>query len=320
MVAIAAGDLHLSHRAPLARSAEKDWYRAMRRPLEELSYLAGLHRVPVLLAGDIFHDGWRVDKCPPELINFALDYLPLECYAVPGQHDLPHHRLGDMHRSAFATLVKCGRVKYLSPSSPEYTDRMVLHGFPWGTPILPCDTPPKTFAVRVAVVHRMIWAGVKRPFPGAPHQENLSNSKKQLRGYDVAVFGDNHKGFVVNRAWGRVSVANCGAFMRRTMAEKEYRPFCVLINEDGTVTEHFFDTSKDKFIGAGEVLEEVENLGHFWDAETVREFVADLETLAADAGLDFQKELKRAAAHKSVKPRVRRIIVEVLAQSRRNET
>ena len=40
VLAILCSDIHLSHNAPVARSAEPDWYIAMKRPLDEIADLA----------------------------------------------------------------------------------------------------------------------------------------------------------------------------------------------------------------------------------------------------------------------------------------
>src|SRR5262245_60331644 len=97
-VAIVASDLHLSHKAPSAR-AEKDWYEVMTEHLTELNQLKYKLKVTVLYAGDIF-DTW---DSPAELINFALLYLP-RGYAIAGQHDLPHHQMSSIEKSALFTL------------------------------------------------------------------------------------------------------------------------------------------------------------------------------------------------------------------------
>ena len=47
VIAILCSDLHLSHVAPVARSAENNWYAAMARALQELRELAEEHDVPV---------------------------------------------------------------------------------------------------------------------------------------------------------------------------------------------------------------------------------------------------------------------------------
>src|SRR4051812_12555947 len=61
-------DIHLSHKPPIARSAEPCWYSAMQRQLDELRSVALELDVPIFVAGDIF-DRWNP---PPELINFAI--------------------------------------------------------------------------------------------------------------------------------------------------------------------------------------------------------------------------------------------------------
>ena len=110
VIAIVCSDIHLSHKPPLARSGEPDWYVAMARPLNELRGLHSDYGVPVVIAGDIF-DRWN---SPPELIRFALDNLPKGAWVIPGQHDLPYHDYGALNRSALGVLIKADWVPNLS--------------------------------------------------------------------------------------------------------------------------------------------------------------------------------------------------------------
>ena len=112
VIALLVGDIHLSAKAPLCRAKEPDWFEAMARPLMELVDLQkqigkesdGIP--PILCAGDVF-DRWN---SPPELINFALEYLPPQMYSIPGQHDLPNHNYNEIDRSAYWTLVAANKI------------------------------------------------------------------------------------------------------------------------------------------------------------------------------------------------------------------
>ena len=115
VVAIACADIHLQHTAPICRSGEPDWYAAMARPLEELRGLQENYDCPILCAGDVFNH-WN--NCPPELINWAIKHLP-KMYAIPGQHDLPQHRLDDVRKSAYWTMVEAGVIENLPLGLPH---------------------------------------------------------------------------------------------------------------------------------------------------------------------------------------------------------
>ena len=100
VIAVCCSDIHLSHRPPKLREAEPNWYAAQARVLSQVRAVVETHKCPLIVAGDVFDEGWRAHKCPPELVNFAIRHLPV-CYAVPGQHDLPHHRYADVDKSAY---------------------------------------------------------------------------------------------------------------------------------------------------------------------------------------------------------------------------
>lgn len=256
------------------------------------------HPVPVICAGDIF-DRWNA---PAELINFALAYLP-RMYAVPGQHDLPHHSYEDIRKSAYWTLVEAGKIVDLKPGEPLSIGPLRLWGFPWGTPVVPCDKPHDV-ALEVAVIHAYVWVRNCGYF-GAPEEKLVSGYKKSLRGYNVAVFGDNHQGFRVNPTIGQ-EILNCGGFMRRKSDERDYRPRVGLLHLNGHITRHFLDVSKDKFLGEDEVPRLLGNNGI--------ESAALIEELSAlgDAAIDFADTVRGLLERKTVPPAVKRIVLAAL--------
>src|SRR4051812_41246060 len=96
VAAILTGDLHLGHSCPPVRQVEKTgqenqkrWYRTMGCALAEIQSLAAEHRCPIVVAGDLFQS-WRE---PAELVNFILNQMRpgIAWYAIPGNHDVPHH-------------------------------------------------------------------------------------------------------------------------------------------------------------------------------------------------------------------------------------
>src|SRR5580704_11435281 len=106
VVAIACADFHLSENAPVARSAEKSWWDAMRRPLRELRELQARHDCPILFCGDLF-DVWNPR---PAVINFALEELP-EMFGISGNHDQPFHASDLLGQSAYWTMVAAEKIQ-----------------------------------------------------------------------------------------------------------------------------------------------------------------------------------------------------------------
>jgi predicted phosphodiesterase len=297
-VAVLVGDPHFSHKPPLARSSEQDWYAAQARPIGDIEYLAEKYGVPIICVGDVF-DRWNA---PAELINFLLGKLS-KWYCIAGQHDLPNHNYRDIARSAYWTLVKAGKVINLGPHAPLELGRMRLWGFPWGYSIGPPPTRlPHDLTLEVAVVHSYLWTEGKS-YPGARPDDNVKVMAKKLKGYDVAVWGDNHTPFDYETKSGCL-VYNCGSLMRRTMDQKDYTPSVGLLLGDGGVMRIQLDTSKDVFLDAQKGGDLLQGIGF-------QGFVEELTALA-ESSVNFGEAIKRTLRREKVPDDVKRLILNYL--------
>lgn len=295
-IAVMCSDLHLSDKCPIARTAEPDWFEAMRRPIKQMRDRAHVLGVPVICAGDIFHK-WNSSN---ELVNFALDELP-QMYAVAGQHDLPFHNREDLDRSALGTLVRAGKVKMLSPNKPTLIRGAWLWGFGWGDEVQP--GPGAThMAVAVAVIHAYVWRKGKG-YEGAPEDARIAAWYDRLKDYQVALFGDNHKGFLTGSA---PVVYNHGAFMCRAIDEVNYSPHIGILYRDGNVVQEYLDTAKDLFVERQDELEED-------PAFNVEKFVEVLGDLASDS-VDFRSYVRRYFQKYQASPAVQRIVLETITE------
>ena len=301
VIALAVADIHLSHKPPAARAAEPDWYAAMERPLKQLAALRleialqGSNHVPILCAGDVFNS-WN--SCP-ELVNFAIRNLPV-MYAVPGQHDLPHHEYGGIVRSAYWTLVEEGTIKNLEPGKPEWLGPLVVHGFPFGCEVKPLGKGKTNRRVNVALVHDYVWFGGSR-YPNCPDNKHLSFYEKKLKGYDVAVFGDNHQPFLSKKK--DCLVVNPGCLIPRKSDERSILPGVYLLHDDLSVVRQELDVSQDKWSEAclDESSMEVELDG-------MRDFLDELGSLDADS-LDFEAAVRRYCSENKVSKRTEQLVL-----------
>lgn len=293
LVAILCADIHLSHKAPIARSAEPDWYAAMLRPLRQLSDLAADHQVPVICAGDVF-DRWN---SPPELINFALAHLPC-MHAVPGQHDLPNHSYEERKRSAYWTLVEAGRITNLRKGDVVGKE-LLCNGFPWGEDVRP---PIKEDGIWIAVVHKYIYRRGEG-YSGVPKEQQVAGYSKALDGYDVAIFGDNHIGF--QGEVGGCTVFNCGSLMRRNIDQRDYQPMVGLLFSDGTVEPHFLDCSEDKFIDKEKAGNELIS------GLDLTKFMEELEELGGGE-LDFRSAMDLYFKRTETSESVQKVVLEAM--------
>lgn len=313
VIAITCSDLHLSASPPPFRSAEKDWYATQKGYLNRLSELATKYKARIIYAGDIFDDGWRAHRCPPELINFAAEYLP-EGFAIPGQHDLPHHQYEDIVKSAYWTLCRMGVLSNLPPgeavalSGRDNPKIAWLYGFPWGSKVeCPQTTGPK--CINIAVIHACCWYG-SFGYQGALPSNQINKWDKHLRGYNVAVFGDNHKGFnVFNRPGGRPNIINNGTFMVRKAEDLQNPPKVGLIYRDGSIAQVRLDISKDKYSDGVEDEPLIDKTK--LDAE---QLMNELEKTIGD-GIDFAAALRRKIQSPRVKEAVGQLIQTCMEES-----
>lgn len=315
VLAIFLADIHLSLKAPLWRSAEPDWLEAQFRPLEEVRALQDKYKCPVICAGDIFDrnkkiaDGWNA---PAELINYAINYLPDNMYAIPGQHDLPNHQYDDIHRSAYQTLVKAGKICDMKPDGvTRIGEHLVLCAYPPGYGICPvnrCEDDRDKGDIWIAVVHDYVWIQ-GHSYPKAPQEKELKKDYKyndalcgNHLGYNVIVYGDNHKGF--GYSIGATQIFNCGTLTRRKSDEIDYKPQVGLLLENGNVAQYYLDTSEDKYLDTIEPAEEKPDLD-------MSDFFDELEKLGKTA-LDFRDAMKQFLHNGKTSLQAKQIILKAM--------
>jgi len=279
----------------------------MARPLKEIREIQFLNNdCPVLCAGDIFHR-WN---SPPELINFAIENLPDNFYAIPGQHDLPLHNYDDIKRSAYWTLVKSGNINYMHPDTPTKTEddtkkqSMISFGYPYGHKIKSVKHRTDDY-ILIALIHEYCW--IKgTSYPNAPKENMLRLQGKNIinnrhLGYDVIVYGDNHIDF--STKIGKTEIWNCGSLMRRNADQLEYAPKVGLLLADGSITPHYLDTSQDKYLDLQSA-----SSGNVNDLD-MKAFIVELEKLG-DTKLDFTEAMKQYLQKNKIAKPVQNIIMK----------
>ena len=281
-------DLHLSDVPPGFRSNEPDWFAAMSRPLEEIRVVQEKYGCPVIYPGDIFD----IPEPTPELINFACQNLPCG-YAIPGQHDLRNHRLSGICKSAYWTLVEAGVIRHLEYGIPYGVGQLQLWGFPWGTKLFPLKKSSGSLVFDIAVVHKYIWAK-DACFHGAPEEAWVKNLTDAFLGYDAVFVGDNHKGFQYKQ------VVNCGTMMIRSSNEVDYQPSMALLHEDGSITRHYFDTSKDVYQSRKKQKTEKNNETGGLDTTSLFQKLDGLSQTKVDFEEVLKTEMERRGTSKEV--------------------
>jgi DNA repair exonuclease SbcCD nuclease subunit len=279
----------------------------MQRVLDELRDLQETHGgCPIVMAGDVFHY-WNE---PAELINFALKYLPDNVYAVPGQHDLPHHNLKDIEKSAYGTLVRTRKTSNLEVGVPCYlpNSNLVLYGFPWGSKITRAPlTVHRDTILHVAVVHSYVWAA-HCSYPGSRDNQHFPCYQNAMKGFDTIAFGDNHKGFIAENK--KPTILNCGSMIRRTADEREYKPRVWLLYSSGKIEPYSLDISKDKVLDLKSIKQSVQSYAPILEA---------LNGLDSHIVPDFLELLRRAVTNHKVPKGVVRVVTEVIEEIKSND-
>lgn len=310
VIAVACSDVHFCHNPPVARSAEPDWYAAQARAWREVVDLSKEHCASISIAGDVF-DKWHANKTP-QLINWTIDQFS-ECqqgrtdgwgiFAVPGQHDLPEHRYDAIDQTAYHSLVLSHVIQDVR--GHEYTNIAggygCVHAFPWGFDIHPKVKTSNTESyIDIAMCHAYIWKK-GHAYPGAPQSQRVAKYRDQLKGYTTAIFGDNHKGFIVKDK--DLTIMNCGTLMCRKSDERDYKPMVGLIYEDGTIEPHYLDTSQDQWLEES-LIEEFEK-----SEEDMSSFIEDLKQLGIDS-LDFREAVEQYMSKHDVDNDVRNLVLQ----------
>lgn len=300
VVALAWADLHFSHAKPKARG-EDDWYAVMDGYLEQAHQIQSeFDGVPFITAGDVCHS-W---KEPAELLSFLIRRLPMPCYGIPGNHDAPFHSYEQLKRSAYWTLVEAGRIAHLEKGVTYSTGILNLHGFAFGHPVHP-NPNPHDMAIEIAVVHDYLWTSPATCFEGAPEEKHIGPTIPNLRGYDTAIFGDNHIGFDYRPLTGKTNVYNAGTLMRRRADEVDYKPSIGLIYNDGSVERRYLDVSKDK-------LNPTVDDGEQEDQPNITLDLSELLAKGAQQTIEFVETVKQWMKANKTSDHVRQKLVEII--------
>lgn len=298
-VGVLCSDLHLTSTRPGCR--EDDWTAAQEAMLAKISSVATKNKVPVFVAGDIFHKA----KEDPEAVSLALRHMRKnKWYGIPGQHDLPGHNLQRIGESSFWNLVEAGVLEYVE-GIVELKD-LYLIGHSFGMePINANELLEQRDKKIVGLAHQMVWES--EPFPDAPEKGNVKNVAKQYNGYHALVFGDNHQGFTTSfrKGKGMVTIVNCGVAIRRTRAEIDYQPRCYVLFDDMSVKAVKLPTENDII-----TEQEVREKGN----EKLQAFV---ETLLkqTEVSLSFTYNLKRLLEELEPEPAVKTLLWSIMEQT-----
>lgn len=241
--AILAADIHIRKDKPISRV--DNFHNAMWDKWEEIIQLSiDNNNCPILIAGDLGHRPEWPDWLLKEFIEISREVWE-NIYVIPGQHDLPNHKIDLIERSALGVLGAADIVRVIGDNGITRIingkKQIEIYPFPWGYPI--CSKKINKRRYNIAISHQLVMKDNVPDFK----INKFSPAKQLLKDfpeYDLILTGDNHIPFVVEYE-GRLLV-NPGSMMRSTAAQIDHRPRVYLwYAEENKVKLHYLYIEED---------------------------------------------------------------------------
>ena len=165
--------------------------------------------------------------------------FPNNVFTIPGNHDLPNHKLDNIFNSSL-NVLRIHNQNILVAIGPTdigvnvSSDRFSVFGFPYGTEIK--KIKPHYKGLQVAIIHTLVLSPDENEWFGGKG-EHAKSILKKFPCYDLILTGHNHKSFVVEYE-GRLLV-NPGSMMRYKANQIDHKPRIYLWFDDNHVEEIF---------------------------------------------------------------------------------
>jgi len=221
---VLTSDWHIRDDTPLCRT--DDYEIAQIKKLSYIDeYMQSIDALMLLHAGDVCDKGRPVNSQMVE--SLILGYAPTKIYGVPGNHDLPYHKLNNLKKSSLNVLIKAKQFIYLSSETPTpiiQESNCILYGFPYGTEMVHLtEDELKRYTdacTCIAITHQLVF---EKSIPYGVKKGVLAiDLLKQFSEYKIILTGDNHQSFVVEHE-GRYLV-NPGSLLRMDADQVDHKP------------------------------------------------------------------------------------------------
>ena len=295
--AILTADWHIRADTPVCRT--DDYFAAMEEKVDFIFDLSVEHNCPIMIAGDLGNE----PEWPNELLYWFIErlnrYERPDIIIVPGQHDLPEHRIDFWTKAGVGVLGSAKRIDMLLCGSYTFYGIWTIDAFPYGHGMCHINKSPigRSF---IAIAHQMV---IDEPlWPGQKATKGHQLLEK-FPEYDLILTGDNHNTFVAEHE-GRLLV-NPGSMMRNAADQAEHKPrvylWCAKTNtvepvylpiEKGVITRAHIEAVKEK---------KVRREAFF---TRVREDV--------EIGLSFESNIEERLKQQSVQKRVKEKVWEAI--------
>lgn len=251
--AILSADWHL--RADTPRCRIDDYISAMQNKVDFIISLAKEHQIPILIAGDLGHKS----QWPNWLLEWTIKkFKDVHIICIPGQHDLPNHKLELTEQSGIGVLSAANVINLKKNSVSEWVSNGVdLYCYPYEQEIkhqkIISASPPND-KKNICMTHQMIIKD-KEEWP----DQKATQAKKLLRDfpeYNLILSGDNHQAFVVEYE-GRLLV-NPGSMMRNTTIQIDHQPRVYLWYKDTNEVEAVYLPIQQDVISVDHIIDKTE--------------------------------------------------------------
>lgn len=222
--AILSADWHLRADTPVCRT--DDYISAMQNKVNFIIDLAKKHQIPILIAGDLGHKS----QWPNWLLEWTINkFRETNIIAIPGQHDLPNHKLELLEQSGIGVLQAANAINLPLYHYCSETLNFETYCYPYGKEIehrnlINVPSPSNL----ICMTHQMVIES-EAWFPGQVAKKGIE-LLINFPEYDLILSGDNHKPFVVKHE-GRLLV-NPGSIMRNTTDQINHEPRVYLWYKD----------------------------------------------------------------------------------------
>ena len=293
--AIFISDLHLRGDQPICRT--DNFWESQNKKYQFVKTLQKKYQCSVLISGDVFHH-W---KASPFLLSWAIEYLPDNIIAIPGQHDLPQHSIELINKSGLFVLEKAGKIKILLEGETiNIGNSILVYGFPYGSKLQEIKEDPSF--TKIAMCHTLTWIKTL-PFPGCEVKDGVGLLKK-LKGFNTILVGDNHQSFVVEKD-NRILISP-GSVMRMTADQINHKPRVYLWYAKTNTVEPVYLPIKDNVISRKHIERKEQRDGRI-DA-----FISQLDS-EWEAAVSFEENLKRFFSANEVRKSVKDIVMNSIS-------
>lgn len=228
-IAILTADWHLRGTVPKCRT--DNYLEAQERKAGKIREAATRNDCPILVAGDLG------DK--PEWPNWLLEWFirffaGVEIYVVPGQHDLPEHRLDKWKQAGLGVLSSAGAITVFDDPMNSY---LFLGNDQWQVNALPYGSEQIFMPLRRRASNRkyMLLAHSLVSRVGTPWSESVKDFVNRFPWYDMYVVGDNHIHDIIHLG-ERKKFVSPGSLMRMTADQFNHFPKVIHMREDGSLS------------------------------------------------------------------------------------